>query len=83
MAVTGSQCLAACILSPDSVAAGMGDTGKDNPVTVILEHPSGSIEVLVEYQSNSTGFELISAGLVRTTRKLAQGTVFVPGSIWA
>jgi len=83
MAVTGAQCVAACILTPGSVAHGMSKINDANPVTVVLEHPTGSIDVLVDYHSNAEGFKLVSAGLVRTARKLAEGTVFVPQNIWA
>lgn len=83
MAVTGAQCLAACILTPNTVVDNIGKIYEENKVTLTLEHPSGTIEVLVEYQTNSGKFELISAGLVRTARKLAQGTVFVPGEVWS
>lgn len=83
MAVTGSQCLAACILTPQTIAAGLCDIDSDSPLTVTLEHPSGMIDVLVDYEDNAEGFRLNSAGLVRTARKLAQGTVFIPGAVWS
>jgi 2-methylaconitate cis-trans-isomerase PrpF len=50
---------------------------------VILEHASGKIEVAVDYADTESGFEMKSAGLVRTARKIAVGEVFIPGSIWA
>jgi len=82
MAVTGSQCLAACVLTPGSVADGLALPGSDSPAHIILEHASGQIEVIVDYEIGSTGFQLNSAGLLRTARKLAEGTVFVPSRIW-
>ncbi len=81
MAVTGSQCLAACTLTPGTVADGLAVIPENIPVNVTLEHPAGKIEVLVEYDA-SNGFTLISAGLLRTARKLAQGTVFIPARTW-
>ncbi len=81
MAVTGSQCLASCTLTPGTVADGLADKPAGSPATVTLEHPSGAIDVLVDYRADD-GFELISAGLLRTARKLAEGTLFVPAKVW-
>jgi 2-methylaconitate cis-trans-isomerase PrpF len=82
MAVTGSQCLASCVLMPGTVADGLGRVGSDSPAQVIIEHPSGQIEVIVDYTLESDGFRLHSAGLLRTARKLAAGEVFIPAGIW-
>lgn len=81
MAVTGSQCLASCALTPGTVADGLLQRPDAQPANVVLEHPSGTIEVLVDYDTTD-GFELKSAGLLRTARKLAEGRVFVPSEIW-
>ncbi|MFK7745865.1 MAG: 4-oxalomesaconate tautomerase [Roseobacter sp.] len=82
MAVTGAQCLASCVLTPGTVADGLAARPNETPATVTLEHASGKIDVLVDYENTSNGFTLHSAGLVRTARKLAAGEVFVPASIW-
>lgn len=82
MAVTGAQCLAACVLTPGTVADGMAAIPNEAPANITLEHPSGSIDVLVDYAQTAAGFEIRSAGLVRTARKLAAGSVFIPSSIW-
>ncbi|WP_299916826.1 4-oxalomesaconate tautomerase [uncultured Roseobacter sp.] len=81
MAVTGAQCLASCILTPGTVA----DVALPNetPARVILEHPSGAIDVDVAFENTASGFAVKSAGLVRTARKLASGAVYVPASVWA
>ncbi|MEE4015510.1 4-oxalomesaconate tautomerase [Roseibium sp. FZY0029] len=81
MAVTGSQCLASCALTPGTVADGLLERPGQSPVNVTLEHPSGQIEVLVEFD-DADGFNLISAGLLRTARKLADGKIYVPSSVW-
>lgn len=83
MAVTGAQCIAACLLTPGTIAQDLLTDQLLSPATVILEHPSGTLEVLFEYQQDSNGFKPISAGLIRTARKLAQGHVFVPAEIWS
>lgn len=82
MAVTGSQCMASCALTPGTVADGLLDRPSDSPANVVLEHPSGTIEVLVDFDMADTGFSLNSAGLLRTARKLADGRIYVPSRIW-
>ena len=81
MAVTGSQCLASCTLTLGTVADGLVKRPQGSPVNVTLEHPSGTIDVLVDYRMDN-GFEIISAGLLRTARKLAEGKLFVPAAVW-
>ncbi|MCL4117876.1 UNVERIFIED_CONTAM: hypothetical protein GTU68_030025 [Idotea baltica] len=82
MAVTGAQCLASCLLTPDTIADGLAVRSNENPAKVTLEHPSGLIDVLVDYEIGADGFALNSAGLVRTARKLASGEVYIPKSVW-
>lgn len=82
LAVTGSQCLASCALTPGTVAEGLLERPTTNPAEVVLEHPSGSMDVLVEFASED-GFQLTAAGLLRTARKLADGHIFVPSRVWS
>lgn len=82
MAVTGSQCIAACVLTPGTVADGMGVIPGGSPAVIEIEHPSGQIVVTVDYHNSADGFALHSAGLVRTARLLARGELFIPGGIW-
>ena len=87
LAVTGSQCLGACLLCPGTVGEGLGrrpaggrrPPGRvESPARLLLEHPMGMLEVMLEYAADGDSFDVISAGLVRTARKLAAGEVFVP-----
>jgi len=41
------------------------------------------LDMLVDFAVSDGGFTLNSAGLVRTARKLADGNVYVPGTVWA
>lgn len=81
MAVTGSQCLASCALTPGTVADGLLVRPTQSPANVVLEHASGTIEVLVDFEMNNH-FTLNSAGLLRTARKLADGHIYVPAAVW-
>ena len=82
MAVTGAQCLSSCVLSPGTVADGMAARPNEVPARITLEHASGHIDVVVDYDLSDTGFAIKSAGLIRTARKLAAGKVFVPTAVW-
>ena len=82
MAVTGSQCMASCALTPGTIADGLLERPTSSPANVVLEHASGTIEVLVDFSSEH-GFSLNSAGLLRTARKLADGNIYVPARIWS
>ena len=81
MAVTGGQCLAACALSAGTVSDGLLTRPPSSPALVILEHPSGCLEVLVDFETEG-GFRLKTAGVVRTARKLADGALYIPQSVW-
>lgn len=80
LAVTGSQCLAACALAPETVMEGMCAAFDASPVVVRIEHPVGQMEVTVAYTRTDGVFEFHSAGLVRTARMIARGEVMVPES---
>ena len=82
MAVTGSQCMASCALTPGTIAEGMMARPEGVPCTVTLRHPMGVMDVLVDYELAADGFRHRSAGLLRTARKLAEGVLFVPASVW-
>lgn len=84
LAVTGSQCLAACTLTPGTIADGLGVIPPERPALMLIEHPMGMIEVTVDYDfDGSGGFRLKSAGLVRTARLIARGEVMVPARVLA
>ena len=82
LAITGAQCLAACILTPGTVTDSLFRAVPTSPARLTLEHPCGSLDVLLEYEHDSNGFNPKSAGLIRTARKLAEGSVFVPMDVW-
>lgn len=83
MAVTGGQCLATCALLPGSVSDGLLQRPVHTPAEIGIEHPSGTLDVLMDFTLDGGAFALQSAGLVRTARKLADGHVYVPGALLA
>ena len=83
LAVTGSQCLAACLLCPGTVGEGLLDPVPMSPARLALEHPMGVLHVTLDYRRDGEGFDVVSAGLTRTARLLARGEVMVPGDAWS
>ncbi len=81
MAVTGSQCLAACALAPGTVAEGLTRKAEASPAVMSIEHPMGAMEVTVDYALDDQGLQFRSAGVVRTARLIARGEVMVPEGV--
>ncbi|MEM7774230.1 MAG: 4-oxalomesaconate tautomerase [Pseudomonadota bacterium] len=82
LAVTGSQCLAACALTPGTVAYDLLQTPV-SPATITIEHPMGAIDVTMTFErSGNDGVTIEAAGLVRTARLLARGDLLIPGDVW-
>ena len=77
-AVTGSICVSACLLASGTVAEGMADLPAAMPAPLKIEHPSGTIDVVVDWSQEDGQFQLKSAGLLRTARKLMSGQIHVP-----
>lgn len=75
----------ACVV-PGTIANQIVNTQGITDETVLLKHPSGNIEVSLNYQtSNSTtasnnSVEIKKAGIIRTARLLAKGELYIPGS---
>ncbi|MDJ0859594.1 MAG: 4-oxalomesaconate tautomerase [Dinoroseobacter sp.] len=81
LAVTGSQCLAACALAHGTVAEGIARPIAGSPAVVIIEHPVGSMEVTVAFDRTDSDILFHSAGLVRTARLIARGELMIPKEV--
>lgn len=82
LAVTGSQCLAACMLAPDTVIGDVAKTVEGSPSDIRLEHPMGETTVRAVFEDNENGFDFISAGVTRSARLIARGEVMVPATVF-
>jgi len=84
-ATTGACCVAAALAMPGSIAAEMvGGVLRDSTV-VLLEHPEGLMEIAIDLVAGG-GNEpprLKRAATVRTARRLFEGNVLCPASVWA
>lgn len=78
-ALTGALCVAAACSIPGSVAAQVAGPDVARGGTVVIEHPSGTVETrCVVDDHTADGWPVVSsASIVTTARPLFTGTVFV------
>jgi 2-methylaconitate cis-trans-isomerase PrpF len=82
-AVTGGICVGTCAMLEGTVGDPLADRGAAHDDIVRLEHPSGTLDVRLEVRRGEHGPDVVSAGVVRTARKILDGAVFVPARIWS
>ncbi|MDT8318942.1 MAG: 4-oxalomesaconate tautomerase [Xanthomonadales bacterium] len=82
--VLGAVSVATACVVPGSVADGMARLDRSTGSRRLdIEHPSGRFTVDIEVEVNGREVEVRRAALLRTARKLMQGSVFVPRELWA
>ena len=81
-AVTGGICVAACALMPGTVANPLADAARVGEGRYVIEHPSGLLEISLATAVGGGTLTIESAGVVRTARKIFDGEVLVPASVW-
>lgn len=74
--VLGAVSVATACLTPGTVAQGLPRIPKGTPKTLPVEHPSGAMTVIGHLDQG----QIIRAEVVRTARKLMDGTVFAKSS---
>lgn len=74
-AITGAMCLAsACYLS-DSIPAQIIGSHFSNDEKIVLEHPSGKIDLSVVLNTKAQAKKIDSIAVVRTARRLFEGSI--------
>jgi 2-methylaconitate cis-trans-isomerase PrpF len=81
-AVTGAICVASSAAVEGTVAADLASPGSSAGGVVQIEHPSGKIDVRLETAGSGAAMDVRRAGVVRTARKIMDGRLFVPTSVW-
>ena len=81
-AVTGGMAVASCCQIRGTVADGLAATDYADEDTLVIEHPSGKLEVEISKTGGDDRIEINFCGVIRTARKLFRGEVFVPASCW-
>lgn len=80
-AVTGAVCVATACALQGSIAYELAKPDADNPRTIVIEHPSGTIDIRLQTKGSGTDMQVV-AGTLRTARPIMKGIVFVPQSIF-
>ena len=80
--VTGATALTAACVLPGTLAHRIARVPLNVLTTVSIEHPGGRMDMDVEATMDNGKFALTQANLLRTTRRLFSGTVFIPKRIW-
>ena len=81
--VTGTVCIASACAIPGTVASQIAPLPPAPQGMLRIEHPSGVI--ILDLDADFTGGrqELRRAALIRTARRIFEGSVFVPEKVWA
>lgn len=82
-AVSGAVCVAACAVIEGTVADGLGRVSRQPKQTISIEHPSGTIDVVLEVRGHGPETDVVRAGTIRTCRRLFEGNLLIPGSVWS
>ena len=72
--VLGAVSVATACILPGSTAACIANVPDSNPRTVSVEHPSGEFSVTFDLNDNG---EVTKVGLLRTTRLLSKGELYI------
>lgn len=82
-AVTGGLCLAATCVVPGTVAEGIAVLPPGPRRTIVIEHPSGKLGTEFEFHGTAEKPDIRRAAFIRTARRLFEGHILVPKSVWA
>jgi 4-oxalomesaconate tautomerase len=82
-AVTGAICVACGASITGTVGSSVATPRTRRSGSLRIEHVSGEIEVALEIDGDGADMQVRCAGLVRTARKLMDGAVYVPRSVWS
>lgn len=71
----------ACVI-PGTTAYGMAKVPAGSRKMLVLEHPTGDFAVEIVTSGPESAPKIDGAALLRTSRKLFEGNIFVPGTVW-
>ena len=79
--VLGAVSAATAALFEQSAIYDLADTPKGDVKQMRIEHPSGHFDVQLELNPDKDEIDIVRAGLLRTTRLISKGAVFIPASV--
>lgn len=81
--VTGTVCIASACAIPGTIAAQLAPLQPAPQGMVKIEHPSGMILIDLDADFGNGRQNLRRAALIRTARRIFEGSVMVPSQVWA
>lgn len=82
-AVTGAICVSTAAMLEGSITDEIVERSSDETPKIVIEHPSGTIDILLSYEGSGADMKVSKAGLLRTARKIFRGELYVPGEVWS
>jgi len=80
--VLGAVSVATAALFERSAIHDLAELPEGNVKQMRIEHPSGFFDVQLELNPERAGIDIMRAGLLRTTRLISKGMVYIPESVW-
>lgn len=77
-AVTGAIGVAGSLVLPGTVSSALRDEAPFSRGRVSVLHPAGCLDISIEIDALGERPRIVKAGVVRTARKIMQGTVCIP-----
>ena len=74
--VLGAVSVGTAVMLPGAVGSDLAVMPPEGGHRLSIEHPSGALQVEVELDTTTTPPKVLRSGVVRTARKLFDGTVF-------
>ena len=81
--VTGTVCIASACAIPGTVAAQISPLPPAPQGMIRIEHPQGMIIIDLDADFSGGKQALRRAALIRTARRIFEGSVYVPEKVWA
>jgi len=82
-AVTGTVCVASACAIPGTIAQKIAGRTKAPQGVIEIEHPSGKIAIDLDADFTNGKQVLRRGALIRTARRIFDGFVHVPSTVWA
>ncbi|MEJ2121848.1 MAG: 4-oxalomesaconate tautomerase [Alphaproteobacteria bacterium] len=80
--LVGGMCLAATSVIAGAVTDGIAQVSDAQAQSVMIEHPVGRLETMIEFEGSRAAPHVTRVGFVRTARRLMEGNLYIPASVW-
>lgn len=81
--VLAAVSVATAVAMPGTICDGVGAVPEGDDLKLEIEHPTGHMGVVITLERTADGVSVAQAALIRTARRLFDGHVCVPRSVWA